>query len=167
MALRVNLGIYSWTSCVFKIDNQPTGPDGTSWGLQSLDVSEKRERKKVRANRQDGRPIGRTSGRYEVDSVTMKFLKTGFEALTTYLAAQAQGSYGDVSFGLMIQIAEPIPGAKPLLISLKDCTIDGVKDGHEEGIDELLDEVEVGCLSLTRNGKSLYSVIRGLQQGSP
>jgi hypothetical protein len=53
------------------------------------------------------------------------------------------------------------------VIDLEECTIDGIKDGYEEGVDELLDEITIGCLYLRRNGISLYSLIRGLQQGSP
>lgn len=165
--LRVGNAIYSWTSSLYRFDGRPFANDGTPWGLTSLDYADKRERKVVFANRLDGRPVGKTSGKYTVEPVTIKMLKAGSMALQQYLAIDGAGSSGDTQFQLMVQVAEPAPGARPLVIDLEECTIDGIKDGYEEGVDELLDEITIGCLYLRRNGISLYSLIRGLQQGSP
>lgn len=156
--IRINNTIYSWTSCRFLIDGQP-------WtGVVALDTEQKRERKVVHAARQDGRPLGKTSGKYSVPSTTLKMLKDSADALTTYLTVLGLGSYGDAEFTIMVQAIEPVIGAVPLSMILSVCTIDGEKDGHEEGIDELLTEFEVGVLSATKNGKQLWSAIRGIGQ---
>ncbi len=42
------------------------------------------------------------------------------------------------------------------------CTIDGVKHTNQEGIDELVTEVTIGCLGLLENGKSLASLVRAV-----
>ncbi|HEX8795454.1 MAG TPA: hypothetical protein VF765_31105 [Polyangiaceae bacterium] len=154
--VRINHTNLSWTSLVFKIDNQP-------WqGIVSLDYEQKRERKVVYASRQDGRPLGKTSGKYSVPSFTMKMLKDSALALKAYLSIKGLGSYGDAEFGMQIQATEPVLGVLPITISAETCTIDGDKDGYEEGIDELLTEFTIGCLQLTENGLRLWSVVRGL-----
>lgn len=161
--LRVNSALYSWTSCIFKVDNLPTAPDGTPWDIVSLDFEEKRERKVVYSNRQDGRPRGKTSGKYSVPSVTMKMLTAQHMKLLQYLAlSTGTPSYGDAEFGILVQVAEPVIGAQPITYSLKQVTIDDIKDGHEEGIDELVTEFELGVLNMSRNGLTLWSAIRGL-----
>lgn len=154
--IRVNHTLYSWPSCSFKIDSQPFE------GIVELNYEQKRERKVVYAAKRDGRPLGKTAGKYSVPSLTLKMLRDSADALTTYLSAKGLGSYGDPEFGMMLQVAEPVVGALPITVLMETCTIDGKKDAHAEGIDELVTEFEIGCLQLTENGKRLWSVIRSL-----
>ncbi len=154
--IRINHTLYSWTSCSFKIDGQP-------WkGVLSLDYEQKRERKVVYAANQDGTPLGKTAGKYSVGGVSLKMLRDSADALTTYLTGKGLGSYGDAEFGILIQTVEPVIGSIPLTASLEVCTIDGKKDAHEEGVDELVTEFDIGCLQMTENFKRLWSVTRGL-----
>jgi hypothetical protein len=154
--IRIGHTIYSWTSCVFKIDNQPFT------GLVALDYEQKRERVVQYGARPDGRPLGKTAGKYSVPSFSMKMLRDSADALTTYLTLKGLGSYGDAEFTIMVQVIEPVLGMVPMTTLAESCTIDGEKDGHEEGVDSLLTEFEIGCLQLTKNGKRLWSVQRGL-----
>lgn len=159
--LRVNNTNYSWTSCRFLIDAQP-------WeGLVSVDYEQKRERKIVYAARQSGTPLGWTSGKYSVPSFTMKFLRDSYNALTDYLSTgglinPGLGSYGDAEWSFMLQTVEPVVGAIPITRVGSPCTIIGEKESHEEGIDELVTEVEIACLSMRVNGKQLWSAARQL-----
>lgn len=154
--IRINHTIYSWLSTSYKIDGQPFT------GIVELNYEQKRERKVVYAAKKDGRPLGKTAGKYSVPSCSMKMLRDSADALTTYLTAKGLGSYGDAEFGMMVQVAEPVPGALPITVLMETCTIDGKKDAHAEGIDELVTEFEIGCLQLTENGKRLWSVVRSI-----
>lgn len=154
--IRVNSIVYSWTSTLFKFDGQP-------WqGVLSMDYEQKRERKVVYGARQDGQPLGVTSGKYEVPSFSMKMLKDSADNLTDYLSVKGLGSYGDADFTILVQVVEPVLGAFPITVLASPCWITGKKDAHEEGIDELVTEFEVKTLALVENGKRLWSVVRGL-----
>jgi hypothetical protein len=154
--IRIGHTIYSWTSCRFQIDGQP-------WkGVVAMDWEQKRERKVVYDAQPDGRPIGKTAGKYSVSAFTMKMLRDSATALKEYLTATGLGSYGDAEFSITVQTVEPALGLVPTTWVASVCTIDGEKDGHEEGIDELLTEFEIGCLSLKENGLQLWSLTRGL-----
>jgi hypothetical protein len=92
-------------------------------------------------------------------------LKDSADAFTDYLTIQGLGSYGDAEFTLQAQCIEPVAGSGAITATLETCTIDGKKDAHEEGVDELLTEFEIGCLQLTENGKQLWSLTREQAQG--
>jgi hypothetical protein len=152
--VRINHTVFSWTSCRFLIDGQPWA------GLVSVDYEEKRERKVVYAGRQDGTPLGWTAGKYSVPSFTMKFLKASWNDLTDYLTVTGLGSYGDATWNFLLQTVEPVIGAVPITRIGDPCVVIGAKEAHEEGIDELVTEVEVGCLAMLVNGKRLWSAVR-------
>lgn len=157
--VRVGQIIYSWNSSVFKFDNQPFT------GVVAADYELKRERKIVYAARQDGLPLGLTSGKFSVESFSMKMLIDSYDALTTYLTTKGLGSYGDPPFSWIAQCTEPIsqaPGLIPLTASSPYTWIVGSKAGYEEGVDEQLVEVTLASLSLTENGKQLWSALRSL-----
>lgn len=152
--VRVNNTIYSWNSCLQKVDNSP------STGIVEVSYEQKRERKIVYAGRKDGRPLGWTIGKYSAPTFTLKMLKDTAEAFTDYLTTQGKGSYGDAEFGYMLQIAEPVQGSRPLTISAPICVITGKKDSAAEGIDELVTEFELATLFFIENGKRLFSAQR-------
>lgn len=158
--LRVNTAIYSWEDSIFKFDNQQVTPAGNPWNIVALDYEQKRERKVVYANRRSGRPRGKTRGRYSVPSCSIKMFTAQAIELQQYLQQQGGGSYGDAEFITTIQTSAPgILGALPITIILEGCTWDGDKESREEGIDETLTEIEVGVLTLTRNGLKLWSTL--------
>jgi len=157
--IRIGQTIYSWNSTAFKFDNQPFS------GVVATDFEQKRERKTVYAARQDGLPLGVTAGKYSVEAFSVKMLVDSYDALTTYLSAKGLGSYGDPPFSYLIQTTEPPifgAGLLPLNVSSPWTWIVGDKEGREEGVDEALVEVTLASLYLTKNGKSLYSIVRGL-----
>lgn len=152
--VRVNNTIYSWNSCLQKIDNSPF------IGIVDTAYEQKRERKIVYAGRKDGRPLGWTAGKYSAPTFTIKMLKDSAEAFTDYLTTQGNGSYGDAEWGYLLQIAEPVKGSRPLTISAPICVVVGKKDGAAEGIDELVTEFEIATLFFIENGKRLFSAQR-------
>ena len=154
--IRVNNTILSWASCSVKFDGIPYN------GITGIDYEEKRERAVVYGMRRDGTPLGKTSGKYSVPTCTISMLRDSADKLTTYLTAKGLGSYGDAEFVTIVQYIEPVPGATPITVILSGCTVDGVKDANQEGADALTTELTIGVLSLTKNAKRLWSVIRGL-----
>ncbi len=155
--VRVNKTIFSWTSTVFKFDNQP-------WtGVPATDFELKRERKIVYAARQDGLPLGITAGKFSVEAFSMKMLIDSYDALTDYLTVKGLGSYGDPPFSWICQATEPITeGMLPITASSPYTWIVGEKESREEGVDEAVVEVTLASLTMTKNGKQLWSALRGL-----
>jgi len=152
--IRINHTIFSWTSCAFQINGEP-------WkGIVEVNWEQKRERKVVYAANQDGTPLGKTSGKYSVTGFTLKMLRDSAEALKLELSALGLGSYGDAEFVFSGQMIEPVVGSVPITFIGETCTIDGEKEGHAEGVDELVTEFEIGCLAFTSNGLRLWSVTR-------
>lgn len=151
---RINNTILSWNSCAFKADLDPFE------GIVEFDYEQARERKIVHGMRRDGTPLGKTSGKYSVKNVMLKMLRDSADVFTDYLTVKGLGSYGDAEFTLTCEYFEP--GHKPIIVIVEGCTIDGEKDGNVEGTDELATEFLVGALTLTKNGKRLWSVQREL-----
>lgn len=152
--IRVNTTLLSWNSLSFKVDGIPFN------GLLAFDYEQKRERKVVYAAKKDGTPLGKTSGKYSVPSCALTMLRDSYDKLTTYLTGKGLGSYGDAEFSFTVSYVEP--GQLPITILGYGCTIDGDKDSNAEGTDEATTEVEIGCLRLLRNGKSLASLVRAI-----
>ena len=155
---RLNDVPYSATSCSWFIAGAPF------IGITALSYSEKRERKLVHASRKDGTPLGITSGKYSVDALSMTMLRSSFQRLIELLTPLGLGSYGDARFPLIATYSEPLAtaaGVLPVTIDIQGCRITGVKDSYQEGIDELVTEVDMMALALTRNGLRLWSVVNG------
>jgi hypothetical protein len=154
--IRANSTILSWNSFAFKIDGIPYN------GIRGFDYEQKRERTVVHGARRDGRPLGKTSGKYSVPTCTLTCLRDTADKITTYLQAKGLGSYGDAEFTFFAQYIEPVLGATPITVVGTGCTIDGEKDTNQEGTEAVLTEFEIGCLEIIKNGKSLASLRRAL-----
>lgn len=150
--VRVNDTVYSWNSTLHKIDNAP-------WtGILEVNWEEKLETKLVYAARRDGTPLGSPSGKYSVDGFTMKMLRDTANAFTDYLCTKTgKRQYGRARFNYMLQVSEPLPGLAPITASAGTCRVIGKKNAQAEGIDELVTEFSILCLTMTENGKSLWS----------
>jgi hypothetical protein len=155
---RVNKTIYSANSCDFKIALAPF------LGITTFDWEQKRERKLVHAMRRNGTPLGKTAGKYSVANVGFTMLAATYDRLTDLLTPLGLGSYGDAEFPILITINEPGQPVPPIVIAIADCSIVNEKETVAEGIDELLVEVDILASTLTRNGKQLWSFVKGLGQ---
>lgn len=155
--LRVNDAIHSWNSCRFLIDVQPFT------GLVEVNVKEKRDRKLVKGARRDGVPLGMTSGSYEVESMTGKFLTDQWDLITDYLSAKGLGSYGDASFTFSIEQAEEADIEVPVMILLVNgCRVISVENSFAEGVEENVVSVEFKAMTAFGNGKVLFSLARSI-----
>jgi hypothetical protein len=153
---RINGTPFSWTSMETKIDNVPYV------GILEINWEEKRERKVVYAGMQDGTPLGKTAGKYSVSGFTLKMLRASATLLKQQMTAKGAGSHGDPEFTIFVSIAEPALFPGPITYTCSRCTIDGEKDSHAEGIDELVTEFEIGCLSVSEDRMQLSSLVRSL-----
>lgn len=161
---RVNGTPYSWTSCANFFNGLPYK------GITGVTFKDSREVKLVHAGRQDGLPLGMTSGVYKVENVSFTLLRESATGLMTDLTALGLGSFGDASFLYTLQVFEPdftaIPPMVPLTTSLIGCRITGVEDKQEMGVDELVTEFTCQALAIVRTAGplplTLYSQIRSL-----
>lgn len=152
--IRVNSTILSWNSLTFKIMGVPFN------GILGIDYDQKRERKVVHGAKRDGTPLGKTAGKYRVEPITLTCLRDTADKITTLLTPLGLGSYGDAEFFMSFQYIEPL--SVPITVIATGCTIDGEKDVNQEGVDELLTEFTIGALRLTKNGKTLSSLVRAV-----
>jgi len=148
-SLRVNKWIHSWTSCTCRIDNLPTNQ------ILAINYEQRLQVTVVPSNRQDTAPMGMSGGQYSIPGFTITMLRSAAEALTDRLMEKADGGgYGSAVFEVLLQVAEDSSLSS---MHATHCRITGKRDFHEEGIDELVTEFEIGCLWLTENGKTLWN----------
>lgn len=152
--IRLNNTVFSHQSCAWRFDAIPYD------GILSFDFEDKRERKIVYGAKRSGRPIGWTAGKYTVPPLKLVMLRDSADRLMTQMTAKGLGSFGDAEFNITLQYIE-LP-APPVTISFEPCCITGIKESTAEGIEELTTELEIACLSITRNAKRLWSVVRSL-----
>lgn len=152
--IRVNSTLLSGNSCSFKFMGLPFV------GVLDLQYDQKRTPKIVHGARKDGLPLGWTTGKYEPGTVKVKMLRDSFDKLTTILMGPGLASYGDAEFPFVAQYAEP--AQLPITVVMFPCRITSVAEGYSEGSDELVTDFEMATLSITTNGKPLYSIVRGL-----
>lgn len=158
---RLNGSPYSAASCSWNIALAPYV------GITALNYEDKRERKLVYASRKAGTPLGMTAGKYSVGAVSITMLRSSFDILSTGLTILGLGSFGDAVFPIVATYSEPaaqLQGVAPIVVMIDGCRITGVKESFAEGFDELLTDVEIMAMSITRNGKRLWSLVNGLGQ---
>lgn len=159
--IRINNTIYSWLSTRFLIGPLPYV------GIRAVDYEVTRERKKVRAARQDGTPLGWTAGVYDVKSLKLKMLKDTAAAFRTDCATilGGLGSVGDAEFPIGVQTVEQAVqalGMLPLTLTFSPCTVVCERESREEGNDEILVEFDLACLQCEENGLGLWSLQRSI-----
>lgn len=155
--VRVNNTRYSWTSSSWSTFGVPT------LGIVAWDFEETRERDIVYSNRQDGTPVGMTSGKYAVKGCKVKFLKEYGYRWRQQLAIAGAGSYGDAEFPFGAQLVEPVLGAIPITLVAWPCTVGARRASLEEGITAAVEEYDLTVLQLIEGGIPLWSIVRSLQ----
>jgi hypothetical protein len=153
--IRINGVQHGWPSVSLKIN-------GKAWyGIKSIKYGDKRTRGKTYGMGRAHAPRGRTSGKYEVDPVTLSIEKETARKLRDELAAKSTTggtSFGDTVFQIVVQYSE---GSATITDELVDCTWSGDASSAEEGPDAIYDEVEFDCMRILRNGKSLFAAAPG------
>lgn len=154
-SVRVNDLVLTYASFSFELEGVPFT------GIKSLKYSEKRERPVSYGAKRNGTPYGKGAGKYSVDSCSMVWSRDSWEFATDQLTILGLGSFGDASFSWTAQYSEPIGGLlRPVTVIGLGCTIDGVEDDTDEGTDELVTNVTIGCMGIIKNGKTLWSQFR-------
>lgn len=160
--VRVNQTTFAWGSSRFLIDGVPYE------GILSIDYEEKLEIKEVHAARRDGRPVAYAgNGKYSVPNFKMRMLKDTFAVFQAQLAAgglirPGLGSYGDALWAFSAQCVEPIVGSTTISMVAAPCKVMGKRETREEGIEELVTEIDIKALNVIENGIPLWSLARSI-----
>lgn len=163
---RVRLGTreFGYTSVASFIDHATpfAGWKEIGWG-QSL------ETELVYAGRRDGTPLGMPYGQYKPKEIKFTMLEDSFDGLTTYLATRGAlpglesdpGSYGATSWDFTVQVAEDlVQGINPITWVAHGLRITDEDHKVSVGTEALFVEVTCKFLTLSINGKTLYSQTR-------
>ena len=149
---------YGWGSVILVLASGQIEVEGwteVTWG-------HKRTRTKGYGQGRHHAPQVRTSGKYEVDNVKIKFRKDHADALRLGLAAMSSGvSYGNVVFPIMIQLVEDDVVSS---IEFRDATVAVEGGTMTEGPDGIMEEIEFDIMRALLNGLTLYD---SDQPGSP
>jgi hypothetical protein len=154
--VRLQGTIYSGKSCEFDFGF------GAVEGCLKASGDEKRERKVVHGSRRDGRPIGLTAGKVEPGKFTCARRNTTAEMLFEYLTASGLGSIGDAIIPITVSTFEPDSSDIPQTITFDNCALTSKKQSWDEGIDELVTEIEFQPIGQDQNAQVLYSIIRNI-----
>jgi hypothetical protein len=148
--IRVNGNQLSWGSITVKIDNEPY------YGFTKINYADGRERVKSYGMGRHHAPRGRSRGKYTVEPVALAGPKSTVQALRDALAAKSSSgnAYGDVAFAVTVNYVEA--DDTPITVELEDCVFTKNSESHDEGADPLLDEIELDCMRIRRNGKVLF-----------
>jgi hypothetical protein len=148
--IRVNGNQHSWGSIVCKIDGD------RYFGFTSINYADKRERVKAYGMGRHQAPRGRSRGKYSTDPVKITGWKGSIQSLRDALAAKSANgaSYGDVEFEIVVQYIET--GENPITVEIGRCVWVGNSSSEEEGADPLKEEIELDCMTIRRNGQTLF-----------
>jgi hypothetical protein len=133
-SIRVNGNQVSYGSIICKVNGD------RFYGFTAISYGDKRERTKAYGMGRHHAPRGRSAGKYSTDPRDGK-------------------SYGNVEFTIEVQFIEP--GEDPMSVTLERCVIVSDSASHEESADPLKEELEIDCMLIRRNGKTLFDGTEG------
>jgi hypothetical protein len=83
------------------------------------------------------------------------------EALRAALAAGAPDglSYGNTQCEIVVQFVEA--NETPMNVVISECLWVSDQAAHEEGTEVLKEEIELDCMAIRRNGKTLFDATQG------
>jgi hypothetical protein len=154
--------ILSWTSTSFLCMGLPYV------GLLGVDFEEKLERKLVYGMKRNGKPLGKTGGKYTPGPLKTTMLAETWAIMSKQLAVAGLGSIGDAKIPgtkgvpLIVKHEEPQDPTGIAIITFEECGVAGVSDSYAEGNEELKVDVSWDLMGIRRNGLTLYSVQKSL-----
>lgn len=152
--IRVNGILHSWGSITVKIN------DERYTGFTSISYGDSIERSKAYGMGRSHAPRGRSRGKYIVEPVTLTGYKQTIQTLREALADAAGGdSYGHVQFQVVVEYTEP--DESPITVELEDCVWAKNTSSEEESPDPLMEDIELDCMLIRRNGKVLFEPTEG------
>jgi hypothetical protein len=157
--IRVNGAIASWGHIIVKIQGE------RYYGFDQIAFADKRERVKVYGMGRHHAPRGRSLGKYTTDPVKLRGPKGTINALRDHLAALSpdKKSYGNVVFEIVVEYVTGggPDGDKDLIVELVGCVYTGTSSSDEESPDPLKEEIELDCMLIRRNDKTLFDSSQG------
>lgn len=154
--VRINGAMHSWSSVVLKIGGvRYTGVDSIGYG-------DKIERVYGYGMGRSHAPRGRSTGKYTPEPVKIRGAKSTIEAIRQQFALLSpdQKSYGIPEVDISLQFVEPTDSI--MSVRIARCKIAAETTSHEENPDPLKDEIELSCMYVVRNGKTLFDSTQGL-----
>lgn len=152
--VRVNRNAVSWGSIIVKVNGERLE------GFTSISYGDKRERVTGTGMGKHHAPGRRSRGKYTTEPVKLKGFKASCEALRQYLADEdGTDSYGETEFEIVVQFVEA--DETPMTVEIHRCVYVGDTNSHEENPDPLQEEIEIHCMSIVRNGKTLFDLADG------
>jgi hypothetical protein len=153
--VRVNGEQVSWGSIKVKINGDPY------YGFDSIAYGDKRERAKSYGMGKHHAPRGRSRGKYTTEPVKLRGPKSSVEALRAALASAATDglSYGNTLCEIVVQFVEA--NETPMNVVISECLWVSDQAAHEEGVEILKEEIELDCMAIRRNGKTLFDATSG------
>lgn len=152
--IRVNGTLHSWGSITVKIK------DERFTGFTSISYGDSLERTKAYGMGRSQAPRGRSRGKYIVEPVTLTGFKQTIQTLRESLANAAGGSsYGHIQFLVVVEYTEP--DESPITVELEQCVWAKNTSSEEEGPDPLMEDIELDCMRIVRNGLVLFEKTEG------
>lgn len=148
--IEVNGSQFSWGSIEVKLDGE------VFTGFTKIAYGDSRERTKAYGMGRHHAPRGRSRGKYATDPVQLTGWKGSVQTLREALASKSAdgNSYGDVEFEITVSYIEA--DETPMLVEIRRCVWAKSAASNEEGPDPLSEEIEIDCMFIVRNGKTLY-----------
>jgi len=153
--LRINGNLFSWGSTKLKINSEPyTGITSIAYG-DSLEVTKGYGMARHHA------PIGRSSGKYTPDPLTMTMFQSSADVLREQirLLSPTGNSIGTPNFPIVLQYIEP--GLGPVDVVFNQCRLIKFSVSLDEGPDAVMEDVEFDVMSIVRNGAVLFDDRQG------
>lgn len=153
--VRVNGNAYSWGSIALTID------DLRYFQFSEVSFADKRERSKFFGMSKSQGATARSRGKYTTEPVKLKGLKEECDSLRSALSAanpNGTASYGDTEFNIYVEYSETLPDGtvKVTDVEIMSCYYVGTTNSETEGPDVLVEEIEIDCMRIMRNGLPLY-----------
>lgn len=153
---RVNGAAPSWGGIVVKIDQE------RYYGIVGVGYGDKLEMIMGYGMGRHHAPTRRSEGKYSTDPGKLKMYKDSAEVLRAALAAKAEDgrSYGTIEFQIVVQIITK--SGKPLHVQINRCRLSEEATQHDEGPELLFEDITYSCMSIIKNGKTLFDSTEGL-----
>lgn len=143
----INGNLYSFASITVKVN----GDDLV--GFTEITYGDNLEIVKGHGSRTAKKARGRTQGAYQTDPVALKGHKDSIDALRNAFD-DGTGYIGGTEVEIVVQYEEPSLGV--VTDTIERCRWMKNSNSNTEGADPTIDEVELDCLGIRWNGKTLY-----------
>lgn len=147
--LSINGFSHSWGSLKLKIAGERIT------GISAIGYGDKLEKAFGYGMGRDHKPRSQSRGKYTPDNISMKMPTSTADEIRDRLSQRGDGtSYGDVHVEIVLHYVEP--KNKDVTVVFESCSIIECTTSHEEGPDELVEEIVWSTFGIIRNGKTLY-----------